>query len=513
MVVNFLRKLTSPAWLGMWFVILVGFFTYFWGFWEPQTLFWDENYHIASAHKYLHGVWFMEQHPPLGMMLIALGEWLFNLNANTTAGTTVSYLTGEMMPANHSFFGVRFFPTLLAWLTAPVLYWVFNIITKKPVWAVLLSGFYLLDTALIVHLRSAMLESFLLFFSVTSILLFLLLWKPKPKYEAWLWLLLGVSVGLASTSKLLGLLFTMCFGLLLLTRMTWRYKTASGFIKDIGTGLSRIWRGWLVGVLAFFVTVSSVWMIHFNLLNTTEPQLEKNGYYTLTPETQRVFDAGGHQSLLSLPRMFKEYFAYTQQFSRGVPRLDLCKPGENGSPWWSWPIGARSISYQWNRADGFTSSLYLQANPAAWWIGTLAVLLGVILLLFSWLRRSFTFNNRVLLFSILSLYGSYMIVMSQIGRVMYLYHYFIPLLLSFITVGVLFASLDSLCRKKLSTSIQQTMLDACLIAVISGYIIYSPFAYHQPLTDAQIQRRAIVPLWDLHCVDCPRNEWWMRECD
>jgi dolichyl-phosphate-mannose--protein O-mannosyl transferase len=48
--------------------------TYFHNYSYPPSLFWDENYHIASAEKYIQGVFFMEPHPPLGKLLIAAGE-------------------------------------------------------------------------------------------------------------------------------------------------------------------------------------------------------------------------------------------------------------------------------------------------------------------------------------------------------------------------------------------------------------------------------------------------------
>src|SRR5574341_341930 len=54
--------------------ILVSFLTYFWNYGYPEAVFWDENYHIASAEKYIQGVFFQEYHPLLGKMLIAAGE-------------------------------------------------------------------------------------------------------------------------------------------------------------------------------------------------------------------------------------------------------------------------------------------------------------------------------------------------------------------------------------------------------------------------------------------------------
>ncbi|MGB5476160.1 MAG: phospholipid carrier-dependent glycosyltransferase, partial [Thermoanaerobaculia bacterium] len=49
-------------------VTTLAYFSYVHGYWNPPHLFWDENYHIASAQRYLNGTFFMEPHPPLGKL-------------------------------------------------------------------------------------------------------------------------------------------------------------------------------------------------------------------------------------------------------------------------------------------------------------------------------------------------------------------------------------------------------------------------------------------------------------
>ncbi|MEK7218454.1 MAG: phospholipid carrier-dependent glycosyltransferase, partial [Patescibacteria group bacterium] len=95
----------------LFFVTLLSFLTYFYRYGEPQRVFWDENYHIASAQKYLHGVFFMEQHPPLGKLLIAAGEKLFHPNARTDQFLATDY--GRDFGDDFSFTGYRFFSALL----------------------------------------------------------------------------------------------------------------------------------------------------------------------------------------------------------------------------------------------------------------------------------------------------------------------------------------------------------------------------------------------------------------
>ena len=144
------------------FVIALSFLTYVHNFQNPQAFFWDENYHIASAQKYLTGTFFMEPHPPLGKLLIALGEKMLDRNAEDNQFITTDYAKDP--PPGFDFTGYRLFPVLLAWLTAPLLFMSILVLSRHWLWSVLLTFPYVFDTALIVHSRGAMLDGIMLFF-------------------------------------------------------------------------------------------------------------------------------------------------------------------------------------------------------------------------------------------------------------------------------------------------------------------------------------------------------------
>src|SRR3989338_4008405 len=217
------RRFSQEKWVCGLFILVIGYFTIVHNFWVPQALFWDENYHIASAQKYLSGVFFMEPHPPLGKLVIALGEKLLNFNPVDTQFTTTDYATNP--PAGFVFTGYRLFPVLLAWLTAPLLYGIFLLLTRKPLWAMFLSFLYVFDNAMLVHLRSAMLESTLLFFSVLTIFAFLLLWYAQQDRGRLLKasLLFGFAFACVMTTKLFGLVLILLVPALLIRyRKQWR---------------------------------------------------------------------------------------------------------------------------------------------------------------------------------------------------------------------------------------------------------------------------------------------------
>ena len=84
-------------------VVIASYFTYFHRYAYPAAPFWDENYHIASAQKDLNGIFFMELHPPLGKLLIALGEWLLHPNGITSWFVSADY--ASRFPEGFSFAG------------------------------------------------------------------------------------------------------------------------------------------------------------------------------------------------------------------------------------------------------------------------------------------------------------------------------------------------------------------------------------------------------------------------
>ena len=191
-------------------VLCISYFTYFRNYWYPPTLYWDENYHIAAAYKYLNHVMFLESHPPLGKLLIALGEYILhpNKNINMEYALTTDHI--DQVPANFSFVGVRLFPSLLAALSALLLFFIFYKISHHVYLSFLFTSLYLFDNAIIIHGRGAMLESSLIFFTLLSLLYFLVL-QNRKKILYRQYVLLGTFIGLTVSAKPEGVLLMLLF--------------------------------------------------------------------------------------------------------------------------------------------------------------------------------------------------------------------------------------------------------------------------------------------------------------
>lgn len=487
-------KLATPLTaLCLGFVLLLSYFTYFHRFAEPAGFFWDENYHVAAAEKYLNRVFFMEQHPPLGKLLIAAGEWLLNVSENDQQFLTTDYASGDFHDG-FAIAGYRFLPALLSWLTAPLFFLILLLITRSPISATLLSFFYIFENALIVHGRGAMLEGSLLFFAAVTILFFLLLTEKRSSRTVFLFssFLFGISCGLAFTTKLVGLILILLVPMVCLRlKKDWRRSLLFLFVSTAG----------------FVIAFVTVWQIHFSLGKVIQPALSNAGWFGASQEYQTMVNNGKHASLLSFPVMIRDSVKYTKTFTVGVPRLDLCKPNENGSPFFYWPFGARAINYRWASVGSDTYRyLYLQVNPVTWGMGFVGIffaLMATLSPLLLPLRQKL--KDPFLLWTFLILYFCYMLAISQLDRVMYLYHYFLPLLFSFTLFGIVFTEIGHIGKYALSEERKTLCLMLLASCTFLSYQFYRPLSYYEPISNAALERRALFPLWELTCVQCEKK--------
>lgn len=511
---SFVGTLTSPAVLLGVITTVFAFFTYFWNYTNPPYLYWDENYHIASAQKYLNGVYFMEPHPPLGKMLIAAGEALFDANPGMDdefIGTDYA----KELPGGFSFMGYRFFPVVLGWLIAPLMYLIFLAATRKPIWAFLLSFFYVFDNALITHSRAAMLDSIMMFFCVAMIALYFGIVRFKHTKNGFplCSLLFGVMFGCAMATKALALIMILLFPLVLLhlrkNEAILKFRNTESLSAllqhfHISTfDLGRIAQFLSLSIAGFVITYVGIWQAHFIMGTKVIDSLPDGGYYQASEEYKTLINNKQVNTLL----MMRENLSFLSHYAKGVPVLNLCKADENGSPFYFWPLGARSINYRWETPNGsYYQYITLQANPAIWGLSLVGILLGFVLLLGSWFvpgAKKLTYRNEILLWC--AMWLSYMIAVSQIDRVMYLYHYFLPLIFSFILTGYVFLELQQIGVLKLTEAKKSWALLICGFLMFAGFHFYRPLTYYEPIDDFAFKRRMIFPLWDLRCVNCARQ--------
>ncbi|KAF7597759.1 MAG: hypothetical protein CGU28_16765 [Candidatus Dactylopiibacterium carminicum] len=487
---------TVPAWLRttlcMALVLIIGLMMYFAGHDKPPHAFWDENYHVTSAQRYIDGIAHMETHPPLGKLLIAAGEALTGANADIDKSALVrdKYISGDNLPEGFSFAGMRFMPSLFGAFAAVMFFGLMFALTDNRFIALLLSSLYLFENAFIVHFRAVHLDSFQMFFCLGALWLFVRLWKregaiPWQQYAA-----LGALCGLGIMVKVNAALLLALFPVL--------------YFKDAGAraGLS------LAGHARHFLTKSGaataalaivalvVFGLHGLIADQSPSPRDPAGQKDLAHMSATYKDyVNLHQSMTPsvLFAISRDYFNFMQVDNKGVPKLDVCKPGENGSHPMNWPAMNKTINYRWDSANGMTRYVQLVGNQFSWYLGLAAVLLSLLTIANHRLfkmpmgeKRSYqlieVFTGLYVLFMLLHLYlGA--------QRVMYLYHYFIGLLISYILIVL---NWQHLCDFHGFTLRKRTAIAAGFTAaIIASSLFFLPLSNHWPLTKQQCEARNI----------------------
>jgi len=472
-------------------VIIIAICTRFGAITNPSGVFWDENFFVAAAQKYLHGVFFMEPHPPLGKLLIAGGEIMVGENETSDHFLDTDY-PGEA-PEGFSMFGYRFIPTLLGAGAGVILYFIFLSILRNSAWSFALTSLYLFDNALTLHTRGALLEGPQIFFGFAMILVFLKLRglpsAAKSRGVA-LWAILGAFFGCGVATKLSGAIFLMLPAVAL-------FQSAEPRVARLKHALTFI--------VAASVVYISVWVAHFSLGREIRPSPQVgSGFYYASPAYREALKNGAFSPVLDFGLAFRDHWRYFQSYERKVPSLNLCQPSEPGSYPLLWPIGATPQAYRWKALDSDTWRMwYMVPNPFVWFFVLVSVVVGTSLLISSVTLPSVKLQDRPLLVTLLGMYFGYMVVMLNIPRVMYISHYLIPLCVGIVICGAVFRELQCVGSRALSDSARSIIATAILVFSVIGFTRYAPFTYGTPLTVQEIRDRSLLSLWNLRCPSCP----------
>lgn len=360
------------------FLITLAAILRFWRIESPDALVFDEVYFVTDAKYYLDGTPFFDSHPPLGKYLIALGIRFFG-------DTPLGYRFVDAL------FGIGI--VLLVFRLGTILF------EDRRV-GFLAGLFVALDGVLIVESRLGLINTFAVFFNLAAYYLFFRSAMdnlPKPR---WLYLAgAGVCIGAGFAVKWIGLA---SLGVILAMYLAAKSAEQWGIIRrvvpnnEIMRHLGTVHPDLFLTccVLLPVVVYASSFIIHIG----------QNPEY----------------HFFELQRQIYGYHAHLQ--------------AEHGyaSPWWSWPLLMRPVSYFWqhDHANQTVTTILNLGNPLLWWFTIPAVFFGLWMALF---RKHFGAS-----FAILAIVFHYL-PFSMISRISYLYHYMgaLPFAIILLAFGVL----------------------------------------------------------------------------
>ena len=491
---------------GLWALALVGLLAivnFGVGLNNPRGTVWDESYYLTATERYSEGLTQFASHPPLGLMLIALGDRAFSTGPrpDTRALGRVKSVQEGLLPAGYSFVPVRSASAVFAVLGAMAFFGLMYVLTRSTFAALAFSNLFTFENAFVAQFRAAQLDVFQVAFVLLALLQFTLAVKREQTPSTLLDSGFGASCGLAMMVKLNAVILMLLGAMLIARRVALAWRSIPASAPLLATRYRLLWSAAgdsaVMGgsCLAAMVAVFTIHLlVSPHNVDARSPAGQKDevflskpyldyldGKRALTPAV--VWSAAG------------DYGRFMAADLEGIPRAD-----RNGSHPMEWPLGAGAINYRWDSDGVRTAYVQLTGNRVGWLLALAAPLAALVLLILQWRRPvpSSDTARRPLLYMLLIEYVAFMGLHEYLGhiRVMYLYHYFIGLLLAFTMVPLVFA--EAMERWAPLRRSQSMALGAMTAALLVSFVFYAPLSYHRPLTHHECELRNLFA----HVVDC-----------
>ncbi|MBI2644323.1 MAG: phospholipid carrier-dependent glycosyltransferase [Candidatus Wildermuthbacteria bacterium] len=416
---------------------------------HPSEVVFDEYHYGKFVNGYLEGKYFYNIHPPLATQLITLGGWLDGYQTPKFSFETIGGVFSDS-----SYLGLRFFPALAGSLIPLALYFFLKSI-GAPFRAAFLAGALIsLDNALLAQSRLALPDSILLLLGILGLGFFFL--GRRNNYKTIFLLFAGIFFALSFSVKWTGFAFLGLAGVITLFDLI-KILFLSSFRAVAFPLIKSFLFLFLIPIAIYF----EIYNIHFALLPNPGPG---------NPYMSKEFNEGNLTNMEKFIEINQINYTINKGFAATHPY---------GSKWYTWPFMSRPI-YYWNN-DGATEKIYFLGNPVVWWGSTLTLLLLPILLFFKQLWK-----ERIVLILAAGYIVSF-VPFLIVSRVMFLYHYLIPLIFAV----SLFAYLATTIKPRYAKILSLLLALAALIS----FFYFAPLTYGFPLDKAQFENRMWLSTW------------------
>lgn len=372
---------------------------------QVEAPVWDEMYYLPSTARYHEGRTQFATHPPLGLILIAAGDMASGRNAGQDwhkIGANDSVRLAEM-PSGFDYIGPRLASALFGVLAAGLFALLMLELTASAPAALALSLLFLADTALMVQIRAAQLDAFQLAFVLGALLAAIRAMKQPGRVPAFLFgLCLGAAALVRANALMLGIVAA--FPL-------WPALRRPDFASLTG----QIVAGF-AGALSALALTLTAFIAMAPLPPDPSTSAGKADIAFLQPAHRAALASGewGPAAVLGAVQGIGQHMSSDLAIT---PQTDA-----NGSHPVEWLIGRGAILYRSHPVPGGQMTIGLAPNLAIWLIS----LFGVVTSL-----RPSRLREEPVRAMLLAGWAANMAALQYLDglRVLYLYHYFIPLLL------------------------------------------------------------------------------------
>ncbi len=406
---------------------------------HPDSVIFDEIHFgkFVNAYCCSHERIF-DLHPPHAKLLIAGGARLLGYRGGVEF-RAIDDPYGDVSP-----FPVRFVPALAGTFLPLIVYTLMLQLGGSRPAALFATLLVLLDNALLLQTRVIALDGILLSSTLLSLVAILAALRAQSHVRRSAYCFVaGAMAALAAGSKYTGLIAIGLVGSCIVVEI----------VRAV-TDKQVVWY-WLrksLWIMAGFVMTYGIgWQLHFALL--TVP---------------------GAGDMWGLPTGHFLADMIDTQIKMLTSNIDLSARHPDSSPWWAWPLMHAPLFY-WLHEK---ARLYLFGNPIIWW--TASVMLVVVLVNLVLVRVcdlkvvSDRERKPILWLPVIGFIGAYL-PLSQVGRVLFLYHYFTAFVFSIVTVVLWLDHVGWLRADGLTR--QRASVYGYLVIAMVGFVGISPVTY------------------------------------
>ena len=460
---------------------------HYWHLFWPAAVVFDEFHFERFASAYLTRRFYFDVHPPLGNLMYAATAALLRIPADVLARPDPAAM-------------LRVLPAAFGTITIPLVYTILRQLGSGRHVAALGALAILCDNALLVWSRFAVLDIFLIGFGLGAVSLYLAA-RSRAGAARWAFLSLAATcAGCALSVKWTG---ASALGLILAARCVesvWRRAPLSRLVGEAT----------LLVAIPILIYVGA-FAVHFGLLTRSGPG---NTFMSAAFQSQLI---GSLQYDAAVRVAFWQKLADVHRAMwHGNSSLQLVKHPA-ASPWYAWPLMQHPFGL-WAApvgADGSRTLIAFVGNPAVWWGGLVATLVGLAALVLQRDRfrgelaagstgTGFAARDMTRVppyFAVFFLLGGIAInfvPFAAIQRVMYLYHYLFALVFVVMFGAYALGRLSQWNAAGGSWRAQpgwsRALYWAVAVVLLAGVVYTLPFTYGWPLSRSQWAARS----WMLH---------------
>jgi dolichyl-phosphate-mannose--protein O-mannosyl transferase len=476
----------------------------FWGLDRFNTLVFDEIYYAKFGNDYLTQTPFFDGHPPLGKYMIALGMWLSSHFPFWQE--PVNGLTGALRsPWSYRWVNAlsgSFIPLIIANIAYQLSY--------RRSFALLAGLFTALDGIFIVESRYALINIYIVLFSLLGQLLFLLGLAKQQQRQLYL-VLAGIAFGASCATKWNGL-FSL-FGIYVIWSFAWLYQLlthkeqAREIIKKAFTFNSNNSSNQDLINIKQDLPLQKLTQINFWQLILFLGIIPVSVYSLLWIPHLKINPKYG------FIEVHQEILGFHEKLGGNSPTVHpYC------AAWYKWPLLTRPMAYYYQTAQNVTDPLpvfgpplprnagkviydvHAMGNPFLWWFGLISILflLGMLLtpVVISVLQQrrvslpeNLATDSWIALFLVLN-YAVNLLPWVKVTRCVFIYHYMTSVVFAFLAIAwFVDQCLHSYHRSLRSVGITISFL------IIAAFVFWMPIYLGLPLSPEGYRLRMWFSSW------------------